>query len=70
MRCVSQAEQVIQRLLTVSDNSTNHPTEEPLSLAGFQPASSLEKQSLLRRFDCRGGEDTLVCPASVLREPD
>ena len=37
LRCVLQAEQVIQRLLTVSDNSTNHPTEEPLSLAGFQP---------------------------------
>ena len=37
MRCVLQAEQVIQRLLTVLDNSTNHPTEEPLSLAGFQP---------------------------------
>jgi len=49
--------------------STNHPTEEPLSLAGFPTAPPLSKNNR-----CCGvliaGEDTLVFPASVLREPD
>ena len=56
MRCVLQAEQVIQRLLTVY-----WIIRQIILLRNRCPwrvsnrASSLEKQSLLRRFDCRGG---------------
>jgi hypothetical protein len=45
------AEKVIQRLLSVIDNSTNHPIEEPPSLAGTQPRPlSLRKTIIAAAF--------------------